>query len=1088
MGGGFWDVVLSWPNQAVEPGQEFPNSSGVIVGLHHSDWSPYDKQDDPSHQTATSPQLNGKVQVLNASGDVLAGAFPAGASPGTPRFVVAAREEATNESNVSRIRLVARNVGDGATDSLRLQYHFASEGAKIPKLEVYDAAGAAVTLHKVTGRNWRVEVDYSGKRIRPGQKPSSNGVLFALHYPDWSAWDKTNDHSNPKSPAFAVALRVVSRTERDLRSGVAPTLAEISRNSSVPANPTVTAMVAASEGASYLLKPDGTVWGWGYVNQFSRFATASRYGGRFGGTIQEYPVQVSELTDIRQITASGDHLLAVDGSGIVWAIGSTGKAQVLAARADADQMATGTCDRPCPIGGLSGITSISTGGWSRNIALDGSGDVYQWGMPTNQNEDWVGPPVKIGVSGITEIRSCESVSMARSTGGDVYAWNLVSDAPVKVASGIGQLACDDPSHGGLLLTGNGSLLRLEGPYASIPWSTSAVSGLPEFASLQNQGSGWIGKTLGGDIDVWNSDAWIGLPVAPVPMAGFAGAVSIAASHSHAVALLADGTVWAVGQGAFGALGNGSLADATVPVQASITASSDELHLAVQSGNPSQQLVFENNSSAAKNVTFGLTGSVVGKVRLLYTNVSESDVSQIPGGSAVVRSPSLMLPGAAQHAIGGAVDDNSPLAGASASTSAPIAATPSAKEGDSRTWKVYKNTWTENSDGTRSATSTSDPEEQVIGICRKVATQGDRFVYFWVPADQWGDENGMLNQAKIDALSAVIAENETSVYQSVRDVAGEEWGLHGDVTKISEDTKDFHVVLTDLDGDGNPQNGRGDILGYFTSGDSYRKTSYSHSNEALAIYMDSRWLGYSKSTWSATGTYQRIAYSTAAHELQHMIYNYQKVVKGGLSSQETWPNELLSTMIEEVLAKELSWTSAQPSQTRLPYWMENSNKSFTVWADGTTDSYEAVYAFGAMVFRNNQPTCEIPTGSNACDGNSGNWFHGIYRSSRDGFGAIEDAFHRPGQRGYREWLRLAGVNLATATPPDGFGFPSWSIAGRRMDPLYPWTGFTTKPTIATTLPATLEPFAVVPVEVDMPVGGKLSLSVPANTWVTLVPNF
>ena len=428
VGGGLWDLVLAFPTQVLQPGQIFPNTSGLVVGLHYADWSAWDKSDDPSHQVATSLQPNGKVVVEDASGNFLAGSFPPAGVAGRPRIVVAAREEAMNEGNVSRIRLLARNVGDGATDSLRLQYHFASEGNKIPQLDVYDAAGAVVSLHRIAGRNWRVQIDYSGRRIGPGKRTSEMGALFALHYSDWSAWNKKNDHSNPSSGSFVVSRDVVGETENDNVSGVVPTAEEFAINSDVVGVPAKGTMVAAADGASYLLKPDGSVWGWGYVNQYSRFGTASRHGARFGGVIQEYPVQISELKDIRTITASGDHLLALDGNGVVWAVGTTMKAQVLAAHADADKMAAGTCDRACAIGGLASIKSVSTGGWSRNIALDKDGYVYQWGMPTNRNEDWVGPPQQIAatsgagfLTGMVEIRSCDGVSLARDANGGAYA-------------------------------------------------------------------------------------------------------------------------------------------------------------------------------------------------------------------------------------------------------------------------------------------------------------------------------------------------------------------------------------------------------------------------------------------------------------------------------------------------------------------------------------------------------------------------------------------------------------------------------------------------------------------------------------------
>ncbi len=1106
IGGGIWDAVLAYPNQILEPGQLFPNSAGVIVGLHHADWSSWDKSDDPSHLATTAFQVNGKVVVEDVSGAIVAGQFPSQTVGGFPQIIVAAREEGMQEANISRIRVVARNVGKGATDALKLEYHFATEGTRKPVLEVYDPAGAKLSLHKVSGRNWRVEIDYSGRRIKAGERTSNLGVSFALHYADWSVWDKTNDYSNPRKNVFTLTKDVSGTTENGQSVGVEPTVAVLAANSVIVSPIPARSMVTAATDASYLLKLDGTVWGWGYANQFSRFGTASRYGKRMGGVVQDYPVQVSELKDIREITASGEHLLALDASGIVWAVGSTQKPQVLAARSGADEMAIGTCDRPTAIGGISGIKQVSTGGWARNMALDQDGLVYQWGMPTNRNEDWVGPPVQIqgpafamanmdGTSiplpAMSAIRACDGISMAMTSTGAVFGWNTVTDVPVRiVASGAKQLACDDDNRVGLILGTDGSLSRVKADYATNLYPSETVTGMGLYAEIVGQSGTLIAKGNDGKVYVWSSNTYnTGFAATPTEIPALAGATSMAASTGHALAILADGSVKALGDGHNGALGNGVLAFASAPVDALISTGSIVLNEKVELGNTQQELVYENNSTSNQTATFRFTGTLGAKVRVVYTNLSATTSAAIPGGTDSKVTP--MAPQKEQIALLSgpepSVNNDNPLAAATATAAA---VTSTWKEGDTKSWNVF--------DENKTGYTGSKPNSVVATTCRKLVSTATRTFLFWVDDAQWGEGNGKINATKLDALAAKLATDQVSVYQSVREVVGEEWGTHGSSAYIAETTTDFNIVLTDLDSDGDPAPGNSYTLGYFWGTDVSIATGTSKSNQALAIYLDSRWLGYvAQGTWSATNSNAMTVYSTCAHEMQHMVYFYQKKVKGGLAGQMLpWPNEMLSMMTEEVLANEMGWPHEAPRWSRLPYWKNSPNNSFTDWYNSNAP-YEAGFAYVATLFSHLVPACEMAPGSNSCDMSTANGFHAMQRSKNDGFASIEDAFLLPGQRGVKEWARLTGLTLSSVgnNTPDNAGFPAWSIAGRSMPSIATldkvWIGgvlYNVTPKILTTPPANLAPYASVLVEMPLPTTGELSLAVPPNTWVTVLPNF
>ena len=73
--------------------------------------------------------------------------------------------------------------------------------------------------------------------------------------------------------------------------------------------------VSAGYSHSVAVKSDGTVWAWGY----------DAYGQLGNGTTapnSDAPVQVSRLTEVETVAAAGDHTLAVEGDGTVWAWGA----------------------------------------------------------------------------------------------------------------------------------------------------------------------------------------------------------------------------------------------------------------------------------------------------------------------------------------------------------------------------------------------------------------------------------------------------------------------------------------------------------------------------------------------------------------------------------------------------------------------------------------------------------------------------------------------------------------------------------------------------------------------------------------------
>ncbi|MBI3417144.1 MAG: DUF5011 domain-containing protein [Verrucomicrobia bacterium] len=106
--------------------------------------------------------------------------------------------------------------------------------------------------------------------------------------------------------------------------------------------------------------------------------------------------------------------------------------------------------------------------------------------------------------------------------------------------------------------------------ATDPSGNTAVATRIVSVSCNNQASGtplvWGEGSFGqlGDGNFYSSPNF-GVATA-VQVSGLNGAVAIAGGDSHSVALKADGTVWAWGEGFFGQLGNGSFSNSATPVQ------------------------------------------------------------------------------------------------------------------------------------------------------------------------------------------------------------------------------------------------------------------------------------------------------------------------------------------------------------------------------------------------------------------------------------------------------------------------------------------------------------------------------------------
>src|SRR5262249_35526155 len=150
---------------------------------------------------------------------------------------------------------------------------------------------------------------------------------------------------------------------------------------------------------SLALKADGTVWGWG-GNGFGQLGDGTT-------TLRTTPVQVRNLTGAGAIAAGGYHSLAlVRYDGAVWAWGWNGSGQ-LGLGNNTDSVT------PLQVPGLSGVSSLSGGGYHSLALARADGSIWAWGdngdgelgLGNNSNAGTNSPQKIPGLSGVVQMSS-----------------------------------------------------------------------------------------------------------------------------------------------------------------------------------------------------------------------------------------------------------------------------------------------------------------------------------------------------------------------------------------------------------------------------------------------------------------------------------------------------------------------------------------------------------------------------------------------------------------------------------------------------------------------------------------------------------
>jgi alpha-tubulin suppressor-like RCC1 family protein len=315
--------------------------------------------------------------------------------------------------------------------------------------------------------------------------------------------------------------------------------------------------IAAGEGSFALaLRNDGVLLGWG-----------ANTNGTLGNdttnsSLTPAPVAIpGGGADVVALAPSAVFALAlkVDGTVLGWGANSLG------------QLGDGTFSNrlaPVPAGGFgsgSGVQAIAAG-LSHAVAVKADGSVWAWGS-NNQNNlgnpSVVGPsnvPVAVSNlgpgSGVVALAGGGNFTLALKGNGTVWGWGNNGNGQLGIGSTVNQPVP-------VQLKGAGGAGFLDGVVAiSAPPANGGAFAL----ALKADGTVWAwGINTNGQL----GDGTTTTRTAPVQVHGLTGVVAIDAAgvqgNLHSLALRSDGTLFAWGSNANGQLGTGSNSPSAVPV-------------------------------------------------------------------------------------------------------------------------------------------------------------------------------------------------------------------------------------------------------------------------------------------------------------------------------------------------------------------------------------------------------------------------------------------------------------------------------------------------------------------------------------------
>ncbi|MDN3514170.1 MAG: carboxypeptidase regulatory-like domain-containing protein [Candidatus Brocadia sp.] len=398
--------------------------------------------------------------------------------------------------------------------------------------------------------------------------------------------------------------------------------------------------VAGGGFHSLALKPEGTVWAWGW-NDFGQLGNGTTSNSAV-------PVQVSNLSDVVLIARGRHYSMALKSDGTVRTWG----------RNEFGQLGNGTTTNsnvPVPVSNLSGVIAIDGGGY-HCLALKSDGTIWAWGRNDfgqlgNGTTVNSAVPVQVSnLSGVVAIAGGGLHSLAQKSDGTIWAWGrndsgqlgngttVNSAVPVQVSNLSGVIAIAGGGFHNLVLMSDGTVRAWgRNNFGQLGNGTTTnslvpvqVSNLTDVVSIDRGRSHSLAMRSNGTVLAWgnNSNGQLGNGTTnnstiPLQVSNLSNAATIAGGGHHTLATKTDGTAWAWGKNDFGQLGDGTTNDSTVPVQVSID-------LSIVGGNIAGRITDSQTNAGINGATVTLD---TGETATTDTVKGVAGVYEIPNVSA-----------------------------------------------------------------------------------------------------------------------------------------------------------------------------------------------------------------------------------------------------------------------------------------------------------------------------------------------------------------------------------------------------------------------------------------------------------------------
>jgi|GEM_PF-1194374 len=285
------------------------------------------------------------------------------------------------------------------------------------------------------------------------------------------------------------------------------------------------------------VRPDGTLWTWGYNDQ------GQQGNGSLGNTVYLIPQRVGSASSWVSVSAGQYFTLALRADGTLWSWGKNASGQLGRPSTAADQ------GLPTQVGSASSWVSISAGA-DHALALRADGTLWAWGDNTYGQlglGDLVNraAPVQVPGGGVWASASAGGFhSVAVRADGSAWAWGRNHYGQLG-QNGQVQQTSPTPVYGG-----------------TTTW-VSVSAGYLHTVALQANGTLWTwGANYVGQLGQGNTNN-IGYPVQVGSATSW---LSADAGDVHSLGLRADGTLYAWGDNTAGQLGLGDNAQRTAPAQ------------------------------------------------------------------------------------------------------------------------------------------------------------------------------------------------------------------------------------------------------------------------------------------------------------------------------------------------------------------------------------------------------------------------------------------------------------------------------------------------------------------------------------------